>query len=155
MSESSSPTTPRELRATVESFAGRRILIWGDFVADRFLHGSSTRVSREAPALVLRYEGEDFRPGGAGNAALNAAALGATVVALGCVGDDAAGEALVGALRNAGIDTDQIARRTDGATPVKTRIMAGGHHTVHQQILRIDADSPWPAAGGADAGAAI
>jgi rfaE bifunctional protein kinase chain/domain len=144
MSEPSSSSPARDLRAIVEGFAGRRILIWGDFVADRFLHGSTTRVSREAPALVLRYEGEEFRPGGAGNAALNAAALGASVIARGCVGDDPAGTALAEALQTAGIDIEHLERRTDGATPVKTRIMAGGHHTVHQQILRIDADSPWP-----------
>lgn len=145
MSDSASSTPAHELRAIVERFAGRRILIWGDFVADRFLHGSTTRVSREAPALVLRYESEEFRPGAAGNAALNAAALGATVIAHGCVGDDPTGDALASALRNAGIDIEHLEQRTDGATPVKTRIMAGGHHTVHQQILRIDADTPWPA----------
>ncbi len=132
-----------DLCTAVDAFAGRRLLVWGDFVADRFLHGSTTRVSREAPALVLRYEGEEVRPGGAGNAALNAAALGAQVTACGFVGDDPAGAALLEALASAGIDVEHITRRRDGATPVKTRVMAGGQHTVRQQILRIDNETPW------------
>jgi rfaE bifunctional protein kinase chain/domain len=133
----------KDLCSAVDAFAGRRLLVWGDFVADRFLHGSTTRVSREAPALVLRYEGEEVRPGGAGNAALNAAALGAQVTACGFVGDDPAGAALLEALMQAGIDVEHITRRSDGATPVKTRVMAGGQHTARQQILRIDHETAW------------
>lgn len=133
-----------DLCAAVDSFAGQRLVIWGDFVADRFLHGSTTRVSREAPALVLRHEREEVRPGCAGNAALNAAALGAEVIAYGCVGNDEAGAALRATLGAAGIDVSNIEIREDGSTPVKTRVMAGGRHTVRQQILRIDNESPWP-----------
>jgi len=143
MPHSSQPTAMEDLCSAVESFAGRRLLVWGDFVADRFLHGSTTRVSREAPALVLRYEGEEIRPGGAGNAALNAAALGARVTVCGFVGEDAAGAALREALATAGIDVEHLVCRRDGATPVKTRVMAGGQHTVRQQILRIDDETPW------------
>lgn len=137
------PAATEDLCSAVDSFVGRRLLVWGDFVADRFLHGSTTRVSREAPALVLRYEGEEVRPGGAGNAALNAAALGAQVTACGFVGDDPAGAALRQALADAGVDVEHIACRRDGATPVKTRVMAGGQHTVRQQVLRIDNETPW------------
>ncbi len=140
-----------DLCAAVRSFDGHRLLIWGDFVADRFLHGSTTRVSREAPALVLRYEGEQIRPGGAGNAALNAAALGAQVTACGFVGDDEAGAALRRALGDAGIDVANLETRTDGKTPIKTRVMAGGQHTVRQQILRIDDETPWTQTAAADA----
>jgi len=143
MPHSPQPAAKEDLCSAVDAFAGRRLLVWGDFVADRFLHGSTTRVSREAPALVLRYEGEEVRPGGAGNAALNAAALGAQVTACGFVGADQAGEALLQALATAGIDVEHITCRSDGATPVKTRVMAGGQHTVRQQILRIDDETAW------------
>jgi bifunctional ADP-heptose synthase (sugar kinase/adenylyltransferase) len=122
MPHSHEPDTMDDLCAAVRSFDGHRLLIWGDFVADRFLHGSTTRVSREAPALVLRYEGEQIRPGGAGNAALNAAALGAQVTACGFVGDDEAGAALRRALGDAGIDVANLETRTDGKTPIKTRV---------------------------------
>ncbi|HJO02591.1 MAG TPA: PfkB family carbohydrate kinase [Acidobacteriota bacterium] len=132
-----------DLRPWVEAFRGRRVVVWGDLVADRFLWGSTTRVSREAPALVLRYEGEDVRPGAAGNAALNVAALGADVRVFGHVGDDDAGRSLAGALADAGIDISAVDRRDDGTTPVKTRVMAGGSDTVRQQVLRIDDEHAW------------
>ena len=143
MPHSPDPNSLVDLCPAVKAFAGRRVLIWGDFVADRFLHGSTTRVSREAPALVLRHESEEVRPGCAGNAALNAAALGAEVIACGFVGKDDVGNALQGALAAAGINVDNIRQRPDGETPVKTRVMAGGRHTTRQQILRIDNETPW------------
>jgi rfaE bifunctional protein kinase chain/domain len=123
-------------------------VVWGDVVADRFLYGSTTRISREAPALVVRRESEEIRPGGAGNAMMNTAALGARVVAAGYLGNDACGRQLRAALEDAGIDTTHMIERDDAPTPIKTRVMAGGRHTVRQQILRIDADDPWPPADG-------
>lgn len=140
----SSPSRLADLRPWLERWSGKRLVVWGDLVADCFLLGSTTRVSREAPALVLRYEGQENRPGGAGNAALNAASLGGSVSVVGFVGQDAAGNELVGALEQAGVATHGLVRRTDGSTPTKTRVMAGGAHTVRQQILRIDNDRPWP-----------
>ncbi len=140
-----------DLRPWVEAFRDRRVVVWGDLVADRFLLGSTTRVSREAPALVLRYEGEDVRPGAAGNAALNVAALGADVAVFGQVGNDDAGRRLSSDLADAGIDISGVNRRDDGSTPVKTRIMAGGSHTVRQQILRIDDEHVWQPSTDIDA----
>ena len=127
----------------LDRFASLRLVVWGDLVADRFLMGSTTRVSREAPALVLRYEDEITLPGGAGNAAVNAVSLGATVAAIGYLGSDIAGEEVHEALRDAGVRTSGIVQRLDGSTPVKTRIMAGGQHTARQQILRVDRDPRW------------
>ena len=132
------------LRPWVERFSGVELVVWGDLVADRFLRGSTTRVSREAPALVLRHEAEETRPGAAGNAAMNAAALGARVKVAGYLGRDRAGEELRASLEAANIDTSGIVERDDGPTPIKTRVMAGGHHTARQQILRIDQDPSWP-----------
>jgi len=132
------------LRPWIERFSSLHVLVWGDVVADRFLYGSTTRLSREAPALVLKHESEEIRPGGAGNAMLNVAALGARVSAAGYIGDDAVGGALVERLQQGGVGTDHLVRRQDSATPVKTRVMAGGVHTVRQQVLRIDQETPWP-----------
>jgi rfaE bifunctional protein kinase chain/domain len=148
-SASSSPSLA-DLRRWIERFESLRVLVWGDIVADRFLYGSTTRVSREAPALVLKHEDEEVRPGGAGNAMLNVAALGAKVAAVGFIGGDAAGEALCKRLREGGVDTDHLVRRHEAGTPVKTRVMAGGVHTVRQQVLRIDQDRPWETDSGSD-----
>lgn len=142
----SSPTPPAdELLPWIDRIQDRRVVVWGDVVADCFLRGTTTRVSREAPALVLSHEGEELRPGGAGNAAMNAASLGGRVRVVGFIGDDEAGRAARELMQEAGIDTREMVVRDDGATPKKTRVMAGGIHTVRQQILRIDADRPWTA----------
>lgn len=146
-SESNSPSLAR-LRPWIERFADLEIVVWGDVVADRFLYGSTNRVSREAPALVIRYESEETRPGGAGNAMMNAAALGARVRAVGFLGADGPGDDLRRRLSEGRIGVDGLVSRSDAATPIKTRVMAGGVHTVRQQVLRIDHEAPWsPDAG--------
>ena len=129
----------------VDRFREARLAVWGDIVADRFIYGSTTRISREAPALVVRKEDAEIRPGGAGNTMMNAAALGARVTALGYLGDDDTGNTLRQTLEAGGVGTEGLIRRDDASTPTKTRVMAGGLHTVRQQILRIDDDAPWPA----------
>ena len=150
------PPTPTDLPAAatlcpwVDRFAEARVVVWGDIVADEFLYGSTTRISREAPALVVCRENTEIRPGGAGNVMVNAAALGAQVSAVGFIGSDAAGTELRHALQTAGVSTEYLISRDDAPTPVKTRVMAGGRHTVRQQILRIDSDAPWPTHDDAD-----
>jgi D-glycero-beta-D-manno-heptose-7-phosphate kinase len=81
--------------------------------------------------------------GGAANAALNLAALGARVSAAGFVGDDAAGRELIGMLAAAGIDTAGLLACPHAATVVKTRIVAGSSHTARQQVVRIDRGVPF------------
>ncbi len=126
------------LLALVEKFAGKRIVIFGDFVADEFQYGDITRVSREAPVLILRHRETQVVPGGGANAANNLAALGARVVPFTAVGDDASGEALVETFRRKGIDDSGILRVKGWTTPTKTRFLAGFAHTVAQQVLRMD-----------------
>src|SRR5919199_3748823 len=84
------------LAALLESFPQRKVLVVGDLVADQFLYGEISRVSREAPVLILRHERTETTPGGAANCAANLASLGAKVSLIGVVGDDAAGAALLG-----------------------------------------------------------
>ena len=124
-------------RTIVAGFARVRVAVVGDLVADEFIYGQLDRVSREAPVLILKYDSTEIIPGGAANAAMNAAALGARVSVFGLVGRDGPGSRLFDAL---GKRTDHagVARVASHVTPVKTRILAGGVHSAKQQVVRID-----------------
>jgi D-glycero-beta-D-manno-heptose-7-phosphate kinase len=120
----------------IDAFQGRRVAVVGDVIADEFIYGRVARVSREAPVLILQYDSTDLLPGGAGNAANNASALGARAKIVGVAGRDDAGKRLLTRFR--GMDSTGILRPAGYATPVKTRILAGGVHSAKQQIVRID-----------------
>jgi D-glycero-beta-D-manno-heptose-7-phosphate kinase len=122
----------------VEQFANKRVLLLGDFVADEFRSGEITRVSREAPVLILRHRETHFVPGGGANAANNLAALGAEVLPVTAVGTDPAGDALIAYFKERRVDTSGIVRVKGWTTPTKTRFLAGWAHTVGQQVLRVD-----------------
>ena len=131
----------------VERFAGKRIVLFGDFVADEFQFGEISRVSREAPVLILRHRGTNVVPGGGANAANNLAALGAKVSPVTIVGEDAAGAALVEYFRTISVDSSGIIRAKNWTTPTKTRFLAGWPHTVAQQVLRVDREPNSPPSG--------
>src|SRR6202007_2903540 len=76
------------LLALVDGFSSRRVLVIGDLIADEFIYGGISRISREAPVLILKYDATEIVAGGAGNAANNVAALGGGAVLAGMVGDD-------------------------------------------------------------------
>jgi len=76
------------LQSLVEAFGGRRILVVGDLIADEFIYGRLSRVSREAPVLILQYDTTQIVPGGAGNAANNVASLGGRVRLVGLIGEE-------------------------------------------------------------------
>ncbi len=124
-------------RRVIKRFGRLRALVVGDFIADEFIYGRIDRVSREAPVLILGYSATELVPGGAGNAASNAAALGARVTAVGLVGRDSVGTRLLRALPPAA-DVRGMVRPSGYVTPVKTRILAGGVHSAKQQVVRID-----------------
>src|SRR5712672_3501228 len=88
----------------VERFAGKKIVLFGDFVADEFQFGEISRVSREAPVLILRHRATTMVPGGGANAANNLGALGARVLPVTAVGHDTVGNALVGYFRGLRMD---------------------------------------------------
>jgi len=136
---SSSPSVDLvALADIVERFAGKRVVVLGDFVADAFQFGDITRVSREAPVLILKHRETRIVPGGGANAANNFAALGAKVSPITAVGDDAAGDRLVAIFREKKVDVSGIVRVQGWTTPTKTRFLAGWAHTVGQQVLRVD-----------------
>lgn len=124
-------------RRLIARFPKVRIVVVGDLVADEFIYGRIDRVSREAPVLILSYDSAEVVPGGAGNAASNAAALGARVDVVGVVGRDSAGVRLLDAMPPRA-SVRRVARASEYMTPVKTRILAGGVHSAKQQVVRVD-----------------
>ncbi len=125
------------LVSLIERFAGVRVAVFGDLLVDEFIYGQISRVSREAPVLILEYDSTEIVPGGAGNAANNVAALGGAVTAIGIAGEDEAGERLIESLKPRA-DVRGVMRPASYRTPTKTRILAGGVHSAKQQVVRID-----------------
>ena len=132
------------LAECVERFEGKRVVVLGDFVADSFQSGEITRVSREAPVLILRHRQTEIVPGGGANAANNFAALGARVYPVSVVGDDAAADSLVAQFRKKKVDVSGLLQVKGRPTPTKTRFLAGWTHTVGQQVLRVDYEPNTP-----------
>jgi rfaE bifunctional protein kinase chain/domain len=122
----------------VAAFPRQTIGVVGDFVLDEFVSGEISRVSREAPVLILRHRKSESYPGGAANAVNNLAELGARVLPVGVVGDDEGGRKLLDLFRRKRINVSGILRARDWSTTTKTRYLAGWTHTTEQQVLRVD-----------------
>ncbi|HUJ33346.1 MAG TPA: PfkB family carbohydrate kinase [Candidatus Acidoferrum sp.] len=125
----------------VGAFPRQTICVVGDFVLDEFVSGEISRVSREAPVLILRHRRSEAYPGGAANAANNIADLGARVLPVGVVGADEGGRKLLDLLRAKRVDVRGIFRARGYATTTKTRYLAGWTHTTEQQVLRVDREA--------------
>lgn len=130
------------LLAVVSAFQGRRIAVVADLVIDEFLNGRVERISREAPVLILQYEGSDLRLGGGANAVHNIKTLGGEPFPVGFVGNDATGRSLMALLKRKRIQTIGVGRAKGYGTPLKTRILGGGFHSTRQQIVRMDRTQP-------------
>ena len=133
-----------DLKELIDEMQGQEILVIGDMVADIYLDGRISRISREAPVLVLEQAGEKIVAGGAANVVNNVATLGGRVHALGVVGLDHGADGLREILDGNGADTRGILRDPSRPTISKTRVIAGGRATVSQQIVRIDHESKEP-----------
>lgn len=131
----------KHLAEIVKAFSQKRILVIGDTIADQFVHGQISRVSREAPVFILSHEHTETTPGGAGNCAANLAALGAKVALVSVIGDDEPGKILLDKLNAAGIDCNGIVVTPGRRTTTKVRVLAGQIHSTRQQVIRIDYDS--------------
>jgi rfaE bifunctional protein kinase chain/domain len=140
MSGESKAETGR-LSALVRAFGGRRVLVLGDLIADQFVSGEISRVSREAPVMILRHERTETVPGGAANCAMNLAALGARAAIVGVVGEDSAGRGLLERLEGAGVDCSGVVVAPEHSTTTKVRILAGHAHSTRQQVVRLDYES--------------
>ncbi|HET8644724.1 MAG TPA: PfkB family carbohydrate kinase, partial [Vicinamibacteria bacterium] len=130
--------TGKRLDELVRRFRGRRVLVVADLVADEFLYGRIDRVSREAPVLILHYDGTDMRLGGGANAVHNIRTLGGQPLPVGVLGRDETGRRLRQLLRETRIVARHVMADGGYTTPVKTRILAGGVHSTKQQVVRID-----------------
>src|ERR1043165_3118458 len=128
----------QDLINVVRRFADQRIAIVGDAIADRFVHGSISRVSREAPVFILQHRHTETLPGGAANCAMNLVALGARVSLISVTGSDEAGNELRAKLETAGVNIDGVIASDKVQTTTKVRILAGHSHSSKQQVIRID-----------------
>jgi len=128
----------KRLGDIVVGFASKNVVVVGDLIADEFLYGKPSRISREAPVLILRFTNREVRLGGAANAAHNVQALGAIALPVGVLGHDSAGGEVRRLFAEKGISTDGVVRTEGRLTPVKTRIMAGGYESTRQQVVRLD-----------------
>lgn len=131
-------------RAAVARFRDVRVAVLGDCMLDRYLWGRVERISPEAPVPVVEVESESFSLGGAGNVAVNLAALGAKPCLIAVVGADEDGKRLATALAERGVEAKALVTDESRPTTVKTRIIA---HS--QQVVRADRESRADLAGAA------
>ena len=134
----------QELISIANKMHDKKVLVIGDIVADVYVDGRISRISREAPVLILEKAGEKVVAGGAANVIANAATLGAEVFAVGVIGDDNHAESLRKIFKDLDVHIEGLVRDKSRPTISKTRIIAGGRATVSQQIVRIDSESKEP-----------
>ncbi len=132
------PKGTERLKKIVESFPKVTITVLGDLVADEFIFGEISRVSREAPVLILKHRERSVVPGGGANAVNNLADLAVNALPVGVLGDDEAGRLLLKAFRHKRVPVSGILKEKGFVTVTKTRILAGMTHTARQQVVRID-----------------
>ncbi len=126
------------LKKIVEAFPKVTVAVIGDLVADEFVFGEISRVSREAPVLILKHRDRKVVPGGGANAINNLADLGINVLPVGIVGDDEPGRLLLKEFRHKRIPLSGVLKDKSYPTVTKTRILAGMPHTSRQQVVRLD-----------------
>lgn len=141
------PLDSARARSLVSRFANRHVLVVGDVMIDRFIVGTVTRISPEAPVPVLKFQSEHSRLGGAANVAHNIAALGAKVTLVGIVGADATAARLREQLEAAGLSSAGLVEDPTRPTVEKVRIIAGRN----QQVARIDYEEDRDVIGDAEA----
>jgi len=132
------PKEGERLKKIVEDFPNLTVTVLGDLVADEFVFGEISRVSREAPVLILKHRDRTVVPGGGANAANNLADLGVNVLPVGIVGDDEPGRLLLKYFRHKKIAVSGVLKDKSYTTVTKTRILAGMTHTSRQQVVRVD-----------------
>ena len=130
------------LLRVIERFPRQRVVLLGDLVADEFIHGEISRVSREAPVLILKQREKQIVPGGGANAANNLVELGCKLTLVGAVGDDESGQALLSYFRQKHVSTRGVVSLHGRLTTTKSRVLGVLAHGHPQQIVRVDRESP-------------
>jgi D-glycero-beta-D-manno-heptose-7-phosphate kinase len=138
------PKETDRLKKILEAFPKTTVTVLGDLVADEFVYGEISRVSREAPVLILRHRERTLVPGGGANAVCNLADLDVNVLPVGVVGDDEAGRLLIKAFRHKHIPVSGVLKDKGHTTVTKTRILAGMTHSARQQVVRVDREPEMP-----------
>ena len=129
------PASDSDLARVVHAFADARVLVLGDVMLDRYVSGSASRLSPEAPIPVLCPSTRRATLGGAANVALNVATLGGQATLIGVVGEDPEADELRRLLRSSGVIA-QLVAVPGRPTTAKTRFMVG-----HHQLLRLDEET--------------
>jgi D-beta-D-heptose 7-phosphate kinase/D-beta-D-heptose 1-phosphate adenosyltransferase len=122
----------------VKKFGQPRILVVGDVMLDRYIWGDATRISQEAPVLLLQADRREERLGGASSVATLLRALGAHVLLAGVVGSDQDGARLRGLIVEQGIDDEALLVDPSRPTTVKERYIGRAQHRHPQQMIRVD-----------------
>ncbi|HUL44738.1 MAG TPA: D-glycero-beta-D-manno-heptose-7-phosphate kinase [Bacteroidota bacterium] len=112
------------------SMAGKRIAVIGDLMLDRYIWGSVSRISPEAPVPVIDMETEQARLGGAANVARNIKSLGGEPLLVGVIGADTSGKQLYDIIRETGFSPEGVIVDPSRPTTVKTRVIAHSQHVV-------------------------
>lgn len=123
------------LTQLLSAVKSKRIAVIGDVMIDRYIWGTVSRISPEAPVPVVEVESESTRLGGAANVALNIASLGAQALLIGVVGNDDSGNSLRAILESQHTPSDGIITDPSRPTTVKTRVIAHNQH-----VVRIDSE---------------
>jgi D-beta-D-heptose 7-phosphate kinase/D-beta-D-heptose 1-phosphate adenosyltransferase len=133
-----------DLAQLVRSFRGRRALLVGDLILDRYIYGDAERISPEAPVPVLRTVAKGEAVGGSANVAACLRALGCEVHCCGTVGQDRHGESLSRLLGELAVDTSAVLTLPQRPTTTKTRLVGLAQHRHRQQLLRVDEEDTRP-----------
>src|SRR6266481_7223563 len=132
------PKETDRLKKIVDAFPKITVTVLGDLVADEFVYGEISRVSREAPVLILKHRERTLVPGGGANAVCNLADLDVNVLPVGVIGDDEPGRLLLKAFRHKHVAVSGVLKDKGYTTVTKTRILAGSTHSARQQVVRVD-----------------
>ena len=128
--------TPSHIDSLFDAFAKSNVLVIGDAMLDVYTEGTINRTSPEAPVPIVDVRHRFSKAGGAANVACNIKALGATPTLLTIVGDDKAGNSIIGILSQHGIGTSHVVKSAHRPTTTKERVVCNGRH-----VVRIDEET--------------
>ena len=130
-----SPSKSRSLKI-LSGFKGKKVLVIGDLMLDRYLWGAVSRISPEAPVPVVEVSKETVSLGGAANVTKNLADLGGRPLLVGVIGNDSTGRIFKEELRHLGLESEGVFVEKGRPTTLKTRIIAH-----HQHVVRVDRET--------------